>query len=162
MRKQLHPGFIPLVILIIVLSALTKGPADRGQPVTSRSHTEAAISQPVQSQPHEPIPEQRYVNVDKLNVRDSPKGKTVDSKRRGEQVAVFETVAGWVRISQSNQPARWVSVTTLCAGYGCSTVSAPVAPTYSYSCSCTSGGVCIGPRGGRYCITSGGNKRYGI
>lgn len=24
------------------------------------------------------------------------------------------------------------------------------------------GNVCIGPRGGRYCITSGGNKRYGI
>lgn len=29
-------------------------------------------------------------------------------------------------------------------------------------CSCGSGHVCIGPRGGRYCITSGGNKRYGI
>lgn len=29
-------------------------------------------------------------------------------------------------------------------------------------CSCRSGKVCIGPRGGRYCITSGGNKRYGV
>lgn len=29
------------------------------------------------------------------------------------------------------------------------------------SCSCSSGRVCVGPRGGRYCITSGGNKRYG-
>lgn len=30
------------------------------------------------------------------------------------------------------------------------------------SCPCSGGNVCIGPRGGRYCITSGGNKRYGV
>lgn len=30
------------------------------------------------------------------------------------------------------------------------------------SCPCSGGSVCIGPRGGRYCITSGGNKRYGV
>jgi hypothetical protein len=30
------------------------------------------------------------------------------------------------------------------------------------SCPCGSGNICIGPRGGRYCITSGGNKRYGM
>lgn len=30
------------------------------------------------------------------------------------------------------------------------------------SCPCGGGSVCVGPRGGRYCITSGGNKRYGV
>lgn len=30
------------------------------------------------------------------------------------------------------------------------------------SCPCGGVGVCVGPRGGRYCITSGGNKRYGV
>ncbi len=30
------------------------------------------------------------------------------------------------------------------------------------SCPCGTGAVCVGPRGGRYCITSGGNKRYGV
>lgn len=30
------------------------------------------------------------------------------------------------------------------------------------SCPCSGGNICIGPRGGRYCITSGGNKRYGV
>ena len=30
------------------------------------------------------------------------------------------------------------------------------------SCPCSGANVCIGPRGGRYCITSGGNKRYGV
>lgn len=29
-------------------------------------------------------------------------------------------------------------------------------------CPCRGSTVCIGPRGGRYCITSGGNKRYGV
>jgi hypothetical protein len=29
-------------------------------------------------------------------------------------------------------------------------------------CPCNGGDVCIGPRGGRYCITRGGNKRYGV
>jgi hypothetical protein len=32
----------------------------------------------------------------------------------------------------------------------------------SGSCPCSGSNVCIGPRGGRYCITSGGNKRYGV
>jgi len=30
------------------------------------------------------------------------------------------------------------------------------------SCPCRGRNICIGPRGGRYCITSGGNKRYGV
>jgi len=30
------------------------------------------------------------------------------------------------------------------------------------SCPCNGGKICVGPRGGRYCITSGGNKRYGV
>lgn len=30
------------------------------------------------------------------------------------------------------------------------------------SCPCSGSNICIGPRGGRYCITSGGNKRYGV
>lgn len=29
-------------------------------------------------------------------------------------------------------------------------------------CPCSGSRICIGPRGGRYCITSGGNKRYGV
>lgn len=32
----------------------------------------------------------------------------------------------------------------------------------SGSCPCGSGHICVGPRGGRFCITSGGNKRYGM
>lgn len=38
-------------------------------------------------------------------------------------------------------------------------------PSYNYgggSCPCSGRSICVGPRGGRYCITSGGNKRYGV
>lgn len=30
------------------------------------------------------------------------------------------------------------------------------------SCPCNGNNVCVGPRGGRYCITRSGNKRYGV
>lgn len=30
------------------------------------------------------------------------------------------------------------------------------------ACPCNGGKVCVGPRGGRYCITISGNKRYGV
>ena len=29
-------------------------------------------------------------------------------------------------------------------------------------CPCNGGKVCVGPRGGRYCITRSSNKRYGV
>lgn len=38
----------------------------------------------------------------------------------------------------------------------------PNQDSYGGNCSCAGGNVCFGPRGGRFCITSGGNKRYGI
>lgn len=34
-------------------------------------------------------------------------------------------------------------------------------PSSNY-CPCGTGRICTGSRGGRYCITSGGNKRYGV
>lgn len=34
--------------------------------------------------------------------------------------------------------------------------------SFDGGCPCSGSRVCIGPRGGRYCITSGGNKRYGV
>lgn len=38
----------------------------------------------------------------------------------------------------------------------------PSGDFYGSGCPCSGAQVCIGPRGGRYCITSGGNKRYGV
>ena len=38
----------------------------------------------------------------------------------------------------------------------------PSRGTTSGECPCNGGDVCVGPRGGRYCLTSSGNKRYGV
>lgn len=43
-----------------------------------------------------------------------------------------------------------------------STASGTRGTTESGDCPCNGGRVCVGPRGGRYCITRGGNKRYGV
>lgn len=43
-----------------------------------------------------------------------------------------------------------------------SRISRPRSSFGGGSCPCSGSNVCIGPRGGRYCITSGGNKRYGV
>lgn len=39
-------------------------------------------------------------------------------------------------------------------------VVAPVAAAGVESCPCDAGLVCTGPRGGRYCITAAGGKKY--
>lgn len=39
---------------------------------------------------------------------------------------------------------------------------APESTASAGGCPCSGRNVCIGPRGGRYCITSSGGKRYGV
>jgi uncharacterized protein YraI len=71
--------------------------------------------------------------------------------------------AGRQRISR---PARRSSLWSSTAHGSTRRQSRPrSSPGYNYgggSCPCSGGNICVGPRGGRYCITSGGNKRYGV
>lgn len=126
--------------------------------------------------PATPQTETRYVGPASLNVRSSPNGTVAGSLKHGDAVEIHAEEGGWSRISADDQPARWVSSAYLCKQRNCSDIpkwkpaptpppaSAPVrrtAPTSSsYGCPCSSSNNCTGPRGGRYCITSGGNKRY--
>jgi len=117
-----------------------------------------------------------YVGPQTLNVRSSPNGTVAGSLKHGAAVEIHAENGGWSRISADGRPERWVSSAYLCKQRDCSDIpkwkpppvaapaSAPVrraAPTASsYGCPCSSSSNCYGPRGGRYCITSGGNKRY--
>ena len=47
-------------------------------------------------------------------------------------------------------------------GHGGAALAGFGANETSSSCPCSGSKVCVGPRGGRYCITNGGNKRYGV
>ena len=125
--------------------------------------------------------ETKYVNTNKLNVRNKPDGKIITTLKRGQKITVYENDSNWVRISPDGEPMNWVSSKLLCDTAECNDEnwlpqvsqkqSQPQSkpkqeskprPNYNSDCSCSSGRVCFGPRGGRYCITSGGNKRYGV
>ncbi|MGE8226154.1 MAG: SH3 domain-containing protein [Stenotrophomonas sp.] len=110
-----------------------------------------------------------------LNQRSTPDGRVVGRLSGGDQVVVYERKGSWARVSPEGSSARWVSSKLLCGDVGCYSprpspirsrdVSNPRPARSNYSgsgCPCSGSQVCIGPRGGRYCITSGGNKRYGV
>ena len=175
MRKKSQSWFVPLLILFAVLWAMGKKgtPPAPVQPSTlSAPSTLASISPASPSVP--PSASEHFVNADNLNVRDQPSGKVISKLKRGEKVQVFETRNEWARISIDGQSSKWLSSKSICSGSGCYVVSKSrpsawlpqparqQAPAYGSSCPCSSGTVCIGPRRGRYCITSGGNKRYGV
>ncbi|WP_338110742.1 SH3 domain-containing protein [Pseudomonas paracarnis] len=176
MRKKSRSWFVPLLLVFAVLWAVGKkdtpsAPAQSG--VLSAPSTFESTS-PSPSTPAPVSATEHFVSADNLTVRNQPSGKVVSKLKRGEKVQVFETRNDWARISIDGQSPKWLSSKSLCSGSGCYFVSKrkPVTqpvqparqqtPAYGSSCPCSSGNVCIGPRGGRYCITSGGNKRYGV
>lgn len=174
MRKKSESWFVPLLILFAVLWAMGKKdtPPPQVQPNALSASNTLVSTTPASSAPAPAI--DQFVSAEKLNVRDQPNGKVISKLKRGDRVQVFEKRNDWVRISIDGQPGKWLSSKSLCSGSNCYVVSSPkpvrVTPQpirspsteYGSSCPCFSGNVCIGPRGGRYCITSGGNKRYGV
>lgn len=179
MRKKSQSWLVPLLILFAVLWATSKKDTSPAQVEPSAQATPntliftSAISPPPPSPAPAP-PIDQYVSAEKLNIRDRPSGKIISNLQRGDKVQVFEKRNDWVRISIDGQPSKWLSSKSLCSGSNCYVTAQPKpmrpgsqparSPSTEYrsSCSCSSGSVCIGPRGGRYCITSGGNKRYGV
>ncbi len=118
-----------------------------------------------------------YVSANTLNCRASPdtSAPIVAKLDRGREVSVEKTSHKWSRLKS---PDCWV-LSRYLANYRPATLYTPSRsstkkgsssrtsrPTYNRSnasgCPCSGNRVCIGPRGGRYCITSGGNKRYGV
>lgn len=175
MRKNGQSWFLPLLVLFVVVWAIGKNDSPKTEPPPSQTpvSTLAATSSPA-PQPTQASAPEYFVNADKLNLRAQPGGKVISSLKRGEKVQVYDQKQEWARISLDGQPQRWISYKNLCSGSNCFVPSQPrrerPAPQpvrsstseYGSSCPCSSGRVCIGPRGGRYCITSGGNKRYGV
>jgi hypothetical protein len=179
--KSKQGWFLPLIALVFLLWLFAK-PGEHKvttAPIASTPSPVASYSpSPVATLPEQPGAADEFVNADSLNVRDRPDGKVISKVSRGGKVRVYERAknAGWARISADGSPAQWVSASSLCGSPGCHVARASAAvpvqrsePKYrpapvvrEYSCSCAGGNVCIGPRGGRYCITSGGNKRYGV
>lgn len=97
--------------------------------------------------------------------------------QKGKRYQVGDMRDGWISV-QTGEKTVWARAAIFaysCHPYGGShstqgTMPSKAAARGSRSsaasssggaCPCGSGSVCVGPRGGRYCITSGGKKRYG-
>ncbi|WP_373240591.1 SH3 domain-containing protein [Kluyvera ascorbata] len=184
-------GLVIILFFIWLFAENDKTPATESRVQNSKTSTSTSTSSSLSAAQRIPDitgseqPEHRYVNADALKVRSSPKGNALDTLKRGTSVNVYEQRGTWSRISTAKEQERWIGSAYLCEMAGCYikndlSQSAPAvkqrpaerhsapakqpvrSPSYDSSCSCSSGNVCIGPRGGRYCITSGGNKRYGV
>lgn len=152
---------------LIMLVAMCRGGGERtaDKPVQTAADPVTTYQAPAQ-------PEPMQVTASALNQRMSPNGAVVGRLTGGASVEVYARNGDWARISPDGASPRWVSVRHLCVGTGCyrppalrrhSTPARRSRPDYlDGTCPCSGDRVCIGPRGGRYCITSGGNKRYGV
>ncbi|WP_394260692.1 SH3 domain-containing protein [Moraxella boevrei] len=117
-------------------------------------------------------------------------GQVVEQLKRGEPVEIYTRSDNWVNISNNPTMPKWISSNYLCDYEDCyldssfgqysqpkdivsyvnstpstkkvSKKTSKSTQSYSYGGSCPCSGVfnCTGSRGGQYCITSGGNKRY--
>ncbi|OBY75263.1 SH3 domain-containing protein [Acinetobacter gyllenbergii] len=129
----------------------------------------------------EEIIDSQYIKTNALNIRDKPNGSVVGKLGRGDKVDIYEKQGSWVRISLNSKSPQWVSSKLLCQSDGCFEQKSPKSKSTNYQalssqseykerkqektyydsdCSCSVVDYCVGPRGGHYCITSGGNKRY--
>ncbi|WP_102788947.1 SH3 domain-containing protein [Stenotrophomonas bentonitica] len=173
-RSGNGPGFVVVAFFAVLVGLCSRKSEDVPRQLSEPQQSIAVSQLPVAA---EPDLEERYVDADALNVRSSPNGKVVGKLRRSDSVTVHGQDASWVRISADGKPMKWVSSERLCAAPGCASKTsarasrsardagpAPSASRTSFSsgsgCPCSSSNNCFGPRGGRYCITSGGNKRY--
>jgi hypothetical protein len=108
-----------------------------------------------------------YVTASTLNGRSTPSadGQVVTKLSHGQSAQIVERSGEWLKVV-TNVGAVWIA-----SSYASSSRPRPRAASprphsnsrrYGGACPCSGNNVCIGPRGGRYCITSGGNKRYGV
>lgn len=119
-----------------------------------------------------------FVTASVLNGREHPAATApiLTKLHRSEEVNVVERKGEWAKIVKGGA-AIWILAKHISSSPPLppQTASRPLGLTSKASavrsntsrrragssCDCVTGNVCIGPRGGRYCITSGGSKRYG-
>ncbi|MGE4430518.1 MAG: DUF4236 domain-containing protein [Sphingobium sp.] len=133
-----------------------------------------------------------YVQSSALNARAAPStgAPVLEKLPQGAALQVVERSGDWMKVAQgatmfwiasrhagSSRPgstgatsSRPISTRSVRQSFAAAPAARPKKKKKRTSgsgistggCSCRGRNVCIGPRGGRYCITSGGNKRYGV
>lgn len=122
------------------------------------------VDKPESSPPVEAIDEEYYVTANSLNGRTEPStaSSVVKKMSYGAKIKATGRRDGWLRVTDGIL-TYWISSSYVSANRPRPRRTTPrPRRSFSSSCPCSGRNVCIGPRGGRYCITSGGNKRYGV
>lgn len=158
---------------MVLLVAMCDGGGQRNSQHSPSVRAAVVPTAPRESSPAEKT-ETQFVSASALNQRSSPNGRIIGKLVGGDPVVVYERQGEWARVSPQGTSAKWVSSKLLCSDSGCyRSTRKPSLPSRERSqsargnyfdgdCPCSGSRVCVGPRGGRYCITFGGNKRYGV
>ncbi|EOQ63660.1 hypothetical protein F935_01289 [Acinetobacter calcoaceticus ANC 3811] len=157
---------------IIVLGIFGSGDDNTSRNNSNNEEAQSSVEEVIES---------KYINTNTLNIRDKPNGNVVAKLGRGEKVDIYEKKGNWVRISLNSTSPQWISEKLLCETEDCFKQKTRTSKSHNYQalksqsnhleskkskkyydtdCSCAVVDYCVGPRGGHYCITSGGNKRY--
>jgi hypothetical protein len=166
---------ISLVVLVLLLSFC--GDDDQSDKSSKVDDLQSSMSRLTQPEPTSN--ETVYVSANTLNGRSYPSTSSavVSRLRRGDQLEVKERKGDWVKVVKAGVTfwiaTKYISDSFVSAepiGRPATLMRSPASGSKSSKkrrggggiCPCSSRQICIGPRGGRYCITSGGSKRYGV
>jgi hypothetical protein len=167
------PTMIGLLALLIVTATLSicTGEDAKKSPAHDGAKDVEAATLPLVSPPTERL---RYVVSSGLNCRAGPSSRDKRLQRfgRGDQLPVVREDNGWALIRIGAGTACWVATSYTSTtpplnpapGRPALSETAPRdAPSrvHMSDCPCSGPRLCTGPRGGLYCVTRGGNKRYG-
>ena len=170
-------GMVVLGFLFIVVKCMS--PNDTTSPPQLTASIPAVVTPALDNPAGMVSADTGYISAASLNGRAKPttSSNVVQKLTRGESVRIVERKNGWLKVIQGAVTfwiiAKHVSSSPPEAQYSPAPIARLVSSPKKSSkrrssrssgggCSCSSGGVCVGPRGGRYCYTSSGNKRYGI
>lgn len=129
------------------------------------------------SAPKDSSSSSNYITGSGVAARDAPSSssRVLRTLTKGESVTVISRKKGWVKVAGKGVTywvrSKHISFASNAGIRSKRTRSASLSHTKKHSrrssfassgsCPCGSGHICIGPRGGRFCMTSGGNKEYG-
>ena len=167
------------MIALIILVFLLWRCGGEGQSENSRVAADPDRATSLLSKPDPSSTETVYVSANVLNGRTGPSmsSAVVSRLRRGDQLEIKERKGDWAKVVKAGV-TFWIATKYISDSFvAAEPKRQPATLMHSRSpntrarngrrggseiCPCSSRQVCIGPRGGRYCITSGGSKRYGV
>lgn len=154
--KTNSTGIIGLLIIFLFIISSCSPDKKEAESRPDKSHL-SAQTKAVATQTETVVPSTLYSNVVEKKA-DIPKEIAGGSKEEATSNAPKATSKPSNMASGSSKPRAATSPQTKEQKKTTSSKKQP--SSASSSCPCSSSRNCFGPRGGRYCITSGGNKRY--